>query len=99
MSFRHIVLFRWQPETSPEALAGLVRDLEALAAGLDGVRSYACGTDLGLSGDNGYDFAIVGEFDDKAAWDLYMADPEHDRIRAEVLAPIVAERAVAQIES
>lgn len=96
--FHHVALFRWLPGTSAEQIAPIAPALEALAATLSGVGSYACGPGLGLSATS-FDFGIVAAFEDKVAWDAYMANEEHDRIRAELIAPIVAERAGVQLES
>jgi hypothetical protein len=98
MSFRHVALFRWTPGTSPEQIAAIAPALQALASTLAGLRSYACGPGLGLTPVS-YDFGVVAEFDDKAGWDAYMADEEHERIRTELIGPIVAERAGIQLES
>src|SRR5579875_3927865 len=48
------------------------------------------GMDAGLR-DGNMDVAIVGDFEDEDAYRAYDADPEHNRIRRELLAPI-AER-------
>ena len=97
MPFRHVVLLRWQPET-PAGHADAVREaLLALAATLDGCESYACGPSAGVV-PAAYDFGLVATFTSRAGWDAYMADPEHDRIRAELINPHVAERATWQLE-
>ena len=97
MAFHHVALFRWSPGTAPDQLEPIAPALRALAATLDGVVSYGCGSGLGLS-ETSYDFGVVAVFEDKAAWDAYMANAEHDRIRSELIAPIVAERAGVQFE-
>jgi len=97
MPLRHVALFRWKPGTTAEQAGAVTLALQALAASLGGLRSYACGPGLGLS-ETSYDFGVVAEFEDRAAWDAYMVDPEHDRIRAELVGPIVAERAGIQLE-
>ena len=96
MAFHHIALFRWQAGTTDEQIAGVTGALEALAETLDGVKSYACGPGLGLS-ETSYDYAVIAAFDDRAAWDAYMANAEHDRIRSELILPIVTERAGIQL--
>jgi hypothetical protein len=98
MTFRHVALFRWKPGTTAEQIHPVAPALRALAATLEGLRSYACGPGLGLS-ETSFDFGVVAEFDDRAGWDAYMANAEHDRIRAELITPIVAERAGIQLES
>ena len=97
--FHHTVLFRWREGTGDEAVRALTEALRGLPSVLPCIRSYAVGPDLGLSGGNGWDYAVAAAFDDRAAWDEYMADPEHDRIRTDLLRPIMAERAVVQFES
>jgi hypothetical protein len=96
MSFRHVALFRWQPEL-PAGHEEVVRTaLLGLAATLEGCRSYACGPDAGVN-PIAYDFGVVAEFEDKAGWDAYMADAEHDRIREELIGPFVTDRATFQL--
>jgi hypothetical protein len=95
--FHHVALFRWQPGTTPEQVEPIAPALLALAATLDGLVSYTCGPSAGVT-DTSYDFGLVAVFESKAGWDAYMADAEHDRIRAELIAPIVAERAGLQTE-
>jgi hypothetical protein len=96
--FHHVALFRWQPGTTVEHTDRITSALRSLAATLGGLRSYECGTGLGLA-PTSYDFAVVAAFEDRAAWDAYMADAEHDRIRAELITPVVTERAGIQFES
>jgi hypothetical protein len=96
--FHHVALFRWQPGTTPEQIEPIAPSLRALASTLTGLRAYECGPGLGLA-PTSYDFGVVAAFEDRAAWDSYMADAEHDRIRAELITPIVADRAGIQFES
>lgn len=96
--FRHVALFRWHPGTTPADVEGIAPALQALAAELDGVHSYACGPDLGLT-DTGYDFGVVAEFETRAAWETYQADPEHDRIRRDMVGPHTAAKAGIQLAS
>jgi len=97
MPFRHVALFRWKPDTTPEEIARVAPALLALSTTLPRLRSYACGPGLGLT-PTSYDFGVVAEFEDKAGWDAYMADQEHDRIRAELINPIVEARAGIQFD-
>ena len=97
MAFHHVVLFRWQPGVTADQIDELSRSLRALSTRLDGCRSYTCGPGLGLS-DFSSDYGVVATFEDRAAWDAYMVDPEHDRIRSELILPIVADRAGIQMD-
>jgi len=98
MPFHHVVLFRWKPDATPAEVAAVKPALDALAPTLTGVVSYQCGPGLGLS-ETSYDFGVIGIFDSRTAWDAYMADPEHDRIRSDLILPIVVERAGIQFEA
>ncbi|MBW8825880.1 MAG: Dabb family protein [Acidobacteria bacterium] len=96
---RHIVLLRWKdelPAGHEEAVAAALRALPA--RGLP-FHAYNVGPDLGMGGPFAYDFGVAAEFADEAAWRVYMDDPEHDRIRQDLIGPWVAERAVIQFES
>lgn len=97
--FVHVVMFRWKPGTTEEQVAPVGPALQALAATLP-VVSYECGPTLGLAApESGYDFGVVARFETKAGWDRYMADEEHDRIRQELIFPIVDDRATIQFEA
>ena len=98
MAFHHVALFRWQPGTSETTVAEVTGALRALSATLDGLESYACGPGLGLL-ETSLDYGVIAAFRDRAAWDAYMADAEHDRIRTELIGPIVVERAGIQLEA
>jgi hypothetical protein len=60
----HTVSFRWKPEIPDTQLAVITDALRALAATIPEVRSYHCGSDLGVSTQPNYDYAIVATFDD-----------------------------------
>jgi hypothetical protein len=92
------VLLRWKPGIAPSHVEQLVNALRALPARGIPFLSYTCGPDLGMAGPNGWDFAVVGEFADEVDWRVYMDDPEHDRIRRELIAPWVDDRALVQFE-
>jgi hypothetical protein len=84
MAFHHVVLFQWQPGTTDAQVDEVTAALTALSKTLRGVRSYSCGRGLGLFPFSS-DYGVVAAFDDRAAWDEYMANTEHDRIRADLI--------------
>ena len=45
---RHVVLFTWTPEATPEQLAAVAAGLASLPGQIPGVRAYHFGTDAGL---------------------------------------------------
>lgn len=61
-----------------------------------GTRHYTVGTDAGLR-DGNWDFVIVADFEDTAAYRGYDEDTEHNQLRAR-LAPFIDQVARAQFE-
>jgi hypothetical protein len=97
--FRHVVLVQWKegtPTTLGDEVAAALRKLPERGIPF---RSYDVGADLGLPGPNHYDFGVIATFDDQTGWDAYMADEEHDRIRAELINPNVEVRATVQFQA
>ena len=96
--FHHIVLFSWSDQAPADQAKVAVRELTAYAATLQGLVSYACGPDAGLT-QGAADFAVSAVFENEAAWHAYDTADEHNRIRREVFGPNVAERRVIQFVS
>jgi hypothetical protein len=94
----HVVLFRWKPEIPEGQVAAISAGLDQLPGAIGSIRSYRHGSDLGLSA-GGFDYAVVATFDDAAGWREYDQDALHDRVRAELIRPWIAERAATQFES
>ena len=95
MAFTHIVMFKWNRDDVDDA--GIADALRTLVARFDGVQSYLCGRDAGLSPD-AYDFAIVATFDDRESFIAYRDHPDHQRIVTELIRPNLASRTAAQLE-
>ena len=91
-----MVALRWKPGTGDGEVAAIARALRALPDRIDSVRALTAGRDLGLHPDNA-DFAIVVDFDDEDGWQAYQDDPEHRRIVAEMIAPVLAQRTAIQV--
>jgi hypothetical protein len=85
---RHVILVGVNSTATPERLARLRSELAALDC--PGRTAFSMGPDLGLAPGN-LDLAMVADFEDREAFEAYNRDPEHDRIRRELIAPI-AER-------
>ena len=64
---------------------------------LDGVQTYVCGPDIGLT-PGSYDFAVVGTFDNRERFTTYREHPEHQRILNEMIIPHLDRRTVVQLE-
>lgn len=93
---RHMALFTWNPGTTAEQVAALCDGLAAIPSRIPEIRSYRFGSDLGLGG-NGQ-VAVVADFDDADGYRAYARHPDHQRVIAEMVAPIRADRLAVQIE-
>jgi hypothetical protein len=96
--FRHVVLFTWTREATQEQKQALHSELAKMPAAIDCIRGYRFGPDAGLNPAN-RDFAVVADFDDKAAYLTYRDHPVHRALVDRFVTPIVAERAGIQFES
>ncbi len=85
---RNVVLAKLKPGTQPEQVERLTTELQGMQ--IPGMISLSVGTDAGLREGN-MDMVIVTDLDDEDAYRRYDEDPEHNRIRRELVAPI-AER-------
>ena len=107
MAFTHIVMFKWTRKDAGSDggsegrtdidEAGLADALRTLVARFDGVRSYLCGADAGVS-PNTYDFAIVGTFDDRESFMAYRDHPDHQKIVNDLILPHAESRVAVQLE-
>ncbi len=95
MSLRHVVLLRFHEGTEPSQVDALVAGLRELPALIPGLDRFQVGADLGLA-EGTWDLGIAAEFDDEATWAAYQRHPEHQRVIADLVRPITAERAAAQ---
>lgn len=96
MTVRHIVQFRWKPETTAAQIAELEEGLRGLPALLPSIRTYDFGRDLGLGAGN-LDFAIVATFDDEAGYREYAEHPDHQAFIVNRIRPLISERAAVQV--
>ncbi len=80
------MLFRLKPEARTEQLQAIERAMKAIR--FDGCRRWELVSDLGLREGN-LTHAFISEFDDEDAYRAYDAHAEHNRLRRELLAPIV----------
>ncbi len=94
---RHIAMFRFVNGADPGAVARLTAALDALPAAIPEIVAYELGPDLALS-DGSWDFAVVGDFADIDGWRTYRDHPVHRAVIGEHLAPLLADRAVVQLE-
>jgi hypothetical protein len=73
---RHIVLFKWKPDTSPEQIQETEAGFAGMRDSIKVVRSMHFGPDLDLM-EGTYDYAMVADFDSEADWRSYRDHPDH----------------------
>lgn len=93
--FRHVVMFRWKPETPAEAIADISARLEGLPAVIPELRDYRFGPDAAVNEGN-FDFVVVADFDSIDGYLVYRDDPTHREIADGLIAPRIADRAAVQ---
>ena len=95
--FRHTVLLKLSDDATEEHKAAIREALAALPAAIPEIEAYTIGTNAGDRPDN-YDIAVIGDFADKAAYQVYAEHPAHVGAIQEHIAPILAGRAAVQFE-
>ena len=93
---RHVSVLTFGPEANDGHVQAIEDELATLPARLN-FRAYHFGRDLGLNAGNG-SFGIVADFDTLEDYFAYRDDPEHMRILAQVIRPILAARSAVQYE-
>jgi Stress responsive A/B Barrel Domain len=85
--FFHVFGFKWKPEATEAQKVQVVVDVEAFKGVIAGLVEVHMGHNTSPRG-QGYVFAGVMQFTDKAAFDAYMVHPEHDKL-LKWLGPII----------
>lgn len=94
---RHVVMFTWKAQATPEQKQRVLTELRALPALMTGMRAYQTGPDAGLTAGN-YDLAVVADFDDVSSYLAYRDHPAHRAVIEESILPIRQDRASVQFE-
>ncbi|MFM8237458.1 MAG: Dabb family protein [Actinomycetota bacterium] len=93
---RHLALLTFAEATTDEQ----VRAIESALAGLPGripeLVAYTFGRDLAIDAGNA-SFAVVAEVADEEGYAAYRDHPEHQRIIAELIRPVLAARSAIQV--
>ena len=95
--FRHTVLLNLTDAATDDQKQTIVTALHGLPAAIPEIESYVIGTNAGDAPDN-YDIVVIGDFADKAAYEVYATHPAHVGVIKEHIAPILAGRAAVQCE-
>lgn len=93
--FRHVVMFKLQPDTSAAQREAILAGLARLPGAIAEIRSFVYGTDAGLAEGN-FDVAVVAEFDDVEAYKRYAAHPVHVEFVTTAVRPYLAQRSAVQ---
>jgi len=93
--FRHVVAFRFGPDVTAEARSQIADGLAALPAKIEDIRRYEFGPDAGLAEGN-FDFVVVADFDDEAAYLRYAQHPAHLALLRDFIRPAITERVAVQ---
>lgn len=94
----HLVLFRWTPDASAEAIARVMDGLSALRGQIPGIQGLTCGENFSPRS-QGFTHALVVRFEDRAALEAYGPHPAHQRVVQEFIAPIRADVLALDYES
>ena len=94
---RHVVLLRFADTATDAQIQAVHEGLSALPAQLPVLQAYVIGRDLGLN-DGNATFAVTADFATVDDYVVYRDDPEHRRVIAECIAPILVSRTAAQYE-
>lgn len=98
MAVTHVVTFSWVEGTSTATVEGILANLQEWIdrkEGLEGLVAWQAGPDLGVN-DGNADFAVSATFTDQESYLRYRDHPEHRRIIAEQIAPLIATRSAVQ---
>jgi hypothetical protein len=95
---RHVVMFTWKAEATPEQKQRVQTELQALKPLMTGLRAYTCGPDARLVPGN-YDFVVVADFEDAESYLAYRDHPAHLAVIGECITPIRQDRASVQFET
>jgi hypothetical protein len=94
---RHVALFRLKEGVPSGTKQALEDGLFQLAQSIQSISAYSYGGDLGLRKGN-FDFGVVADFEDEAAFLAYADHPDHLAFIQERVAPVIQERAALQFE-
>ena len=86
---RHVVLFQFADDTTVEQIDDYEQSLVDYVATLEGVEAYVIGRDARINPGT-YDFSIIAEFSDDAAFREYFDGARHKEIQRNTASMIVA---------
>ena len=86
----HVVLLKLKPTVTREQLERMARELRKLQQHIPGILSVTIGPSTSPEHmEHGFTYGFVMHFKDAAARDAYLPHPEHQRVAAKCIAPLV----------
>ncbi len=95
--FRHVVVFTWTDEATPDQRAAAVEALREWGVTAREFGTFTLGVDAGLAEGNG-DAVVVVDLPDRDRYLAYTADERHQAMLAEHIRPILGRRCAVQHE-
>lgn len=83
----HIVLFQFQPDTSPEALSAFLTGLRGLKGKIPQILALSCGENL-CDRAQGFTHGLVARFPDVSSLKVYQDHPAHQEVVQTLIKPI-----------
>lgn len=94
---RHLVLFTWSDDTTPEHITAVEDGLRELESRMTVLERYSFGPDIAVNQGNA-DYAVMAEFASLDDYLTYRDDEFHKHLIASTIAPRLAARAAVQME-
>ncbi len=98
MTMRHVVCFRFTPDTTTEQVVAMTRALQELPGLIPEIADYQVGPDLAIN-EASWDFAVTADFASTEDYLVYRDHPEHVARIQEMILPLVDERVSVQIRT
>jgi len=93
----HLVCFKMKADAPAEAIDGLLNALRQLPSRVPGIRELTCGANFSARG-QGFTHGLLVRFGSRADLEAYARHPEHQRVVAENVQPVVETLLVVDFE-
>ncbi len=93
----HIVLFKWQTNTSPETIDSVMSALKGMKGKVPEIIDLSCGDNFSEVS-QGFQNGLVVKVQDKAALDGYAKNTHHQEIIQTLIKPILADKITVDYE-
>ena len=91
---RHILLFSFRAETSPEAAAAMLHEFALFPRRFTQMRNWELGLNESVR-DDSFEYAMTVTFENEAGLRDYLDSDEHEQFVAERFRPLIKRRAIA----